>query len=101
MKLARRRCCASARTATATIAVRADRAATGRIAATGATAATGQIGAIVRRAAPAMTQILESADGHRSPPPVFPPPQVVSVHRRQRAEDRLQGHPSLVALHLR
>src|SRR5271154_827676 len=101
MKPARRRCCASATTATATIADRAGRAATGRIAATVEIEATGRIGAIVRRAAPAMTRILESADGHRSPPPVFPPAQVVPIHGRQRAEDRLQGHPSLVALHLR
>ena len=35
------------------------------------------------------------------PPPLFPPPQVLPVLRRQRAEDRLQGHAPAVALHFR
>src|SRR5262249_38369126 len=34
-------------------------------------------------------------------PPVLPPPQDVPVHRRQRAEDRLQGRQAAAALRLR
>src|SRR5208282_3444286 len=107
MKLARPRCCASATMATARSAVRADRAGTGRSAATDLTepnAARGPNGGIVpivRRAARAMKRILESTDGRRAPPPVFPPSQVVPVFGRQRAEDRLQGHAPLVALYFR
>ena len=57
--------------------------------------------ATVPRAARAKTSTLEQSDGHRAPPPLLPPPQVLPVLRRQRAEDRLQGHAPAVALHLR
>src|SRR3984957_546107 len=96
MRPDRRPCCASARRAIATIADRADRAGIGRI------VATGETGEIALPAARVKTQPSEEqSDGQLAPPPVFPSPQVVPVFRRQRAEDRLQGHAPVVALHLR
>ena len=44
---------------------------------------------------------LEPTDVDRPPPSLLPPPQVLPVHRPERAEDRLQGHAPALALHLR
>src|SRR5277367_1688752 len=73
----------------------ADRVATGEIGAIVGTAA------IVRPAARVKTRMWERCDGYRAPSPLFPPSQVVPIFGRQRAENRLQGHASVVALHLR
>ena len=67
MRRAPRRCCASARTATATTADRAGRAAIVETAAT--------VG-IVRRAVRVKMRLLERTDGYRAPSTVFPPSQV-------------------------
>src|SRR5208283_4550846 len=53
------------------------------------------------RAPRGKTLTSEHPDGHRAPPPLLPPSQVLPVHRHQRPEDRLQGHAPPVALHLR
>src|ERR1700677_17629 len=96
MRRDRRLCCASARTAIATTADRADHVGIGRI------AAIGETGEIALPAARVKTQPSEEqSDGQLAPPPLFPPPQVLPVFGRQRAEDRLQGHAPIVALHLR
>src|ERR1700722_17915152 len=94
-----RLCCASARIAIATIADRVDRVGIGRIAAIGETAATGEV---ALRAARVKTQSQGAQPSRQlAPPPLFPSSQVVPVFGRQRAEDRLQGHAPVVALHLR
>src|ERR1700679_1874676 len=99
MRRDRRLCCASARTAIATTADRADHVGIGRIA---AIAAIGETGEIALPAARVKTQPSEEqSDGQLAPPPLFPSPQVLPVFGRQRAEDRLQGHAPVVALHLR
>src|ERR1700722_1693365 len=76
-------------------AARVVRAVTEEIEATVGTAAT------VRLAGRVKTRTWEQCDGQLAPPPLFPSSQVVPVFGRQRAEDRLQGHAPVVALHLR
>ena len=88
-KIVRRRCCASATTATARNAAVAARAATVPIvpiAATVRIAAIGPTAPVVR----VTTRKREPSDADRPPPPVFPSPQVVPIHRPERAEDRLK-----------
>src|SRR5579863_5790591 len=94
MRLAPPRCCANATTPSARIAAASAAPARGR-AARAATVPTALPVAL------GMTPRLEPSDVDRPPPPVFPPPQVLPVFRSQCAEDRLQGHPPAVALHLR
>src|ERR1700722_10034659 len=79
----------------------ADRADRGVIEAIVGTVAIVGTAAIVRPAGRVKTRIWEQCDGYRASSPLFPPSQVVPIFGRQRAENRLQGHASVVALHLR
>jgi len=48
-----------------------------------------------------LLELLPSDKPFEAAPPVFPPPQELPVHRRERAEDRLQGREAAGALRLR